>query len=388
MTGLHGRPKRLCVFQMHHTDVSPLLETYNAVVKVRDSGFFDHVVLAAPDLPENRVLVEWANKWGIDIHFGSVENVALRIHECCELYKCESVARALVWWFFLDTRLLNNLVRELDESKADLVNLPKNFDIRFGADVFTKAFLEKVLLALSDEGLREQFQLNPWGYAELHPQEFDIRTYTHVPIYGEPYFKELRGRMRTLWPERWEQTGAQVFPYRKAVSYIQPGGKILDVACGLGAGTSFLSRYGKAVGIDIDPETISTCRQRHGEHDGLKFILSDANEVDLPENEFDLVISVHTMEHLIDDREFLFRVSRWLKPGGKFVLEVPLLLELPFKDVKTPLSPFHEREYVVATLMDLVSEFLLVTEAFGVNRGYYTELENSRNAALLVCKKE
>ena len=386
MEKLPEQPKRLCVFQIHHTDVSEHLVDCNAVVKIRDSGIFDHVVLAAPDLPENRILVEWANRWKVDICYGPAENVTRRIYQCCDLYGCETVARALVWWFFLDLGLIENLVHELEETGVDWVNLPRNFDIRFGADVFSKRFLEKALSAFEDEKLKERFQFNPWGYAELYPENFDIRTLTDVPSYGERYFHELRERMLVVWPERWDASGSPMFPYQMAADYIRPNDKVLDVACGFGAGTSLLAKHGRAVGIDVNRDAISACRQRYGERDGLEFILSDVYEMDFRESEFDLIVSVHTMEHLGDDREFLARISRWLQPGGIFVLEVPLLLELPFKGIDTPLSPYHVREYKVPELLDSVSEHFSISEAYGVTRGYYTELASERNAALLVSR--
>ena len=380
------KSNRLCVFQMHHSDMSEHLTNYNAVVKVRDSGLFDRIVLAVPDLPENRPLIEWANKWEIGIHFGSARNVARRIYECCESENCEIVMRALVWWFFIDLQLVERMLHELEETKVDWVNLPRNCDVRFGGDAFTKRFLEKALSAFEDKLLEERFQFNPWGYAELNPEQFDIRTLTDLPVYGERYFHELRERMLAVWPERWDGSGSPIYPYQMAARYVQPGHKVLDVACGLGAGTYFLGQHGSAVGVDADADTITACRKKYGGHSSVEFYQTDIYQADFSDNEFDQIVSVHTMEHLPDDREFLYRVSRWLKPGGIFVLEVPLLKEFPFKGIETPLSPCHLREYKVPELIDLVSEFFSISESHGVTRGYYTKLSDARDGALLVSR--
>jgi SAM-dependent methyltransferase len=373
--------RRMCMFQMHHTDADERLFERNAVVKVRESDLFDRVVLAVADVPENRCLERWAEAWGVEILYGAERDVARRLLDCARAYRCDTLARALVWWFFLDLDLVEGALRRLETSGADYVRLPRDCDIRFGADVFTTGFLEKALHALADDGLRQRFQMNPWGYAEAFPEAFRIETEERVPVYDRGAFHDLRTEMSQLWPERWDGAATPLFPYRLASSLLPEGGRALDVACGLGAGTALLAERGAATGVDSSAEAIEACRARWG--DRVEFRCADAMELDLAEGSFDVITSVHTMEHIADDRGFLERLARWTRAGGHLVLEVPLLARYPFRDVDQPLSPDHVREYASEGLVEIVSERFEVHDAFGINRGAYVDLDRARSAVLL-----
>lgn len=61
----------------------------------------------------------------------------------------------------------------------------------------------------------------------------------------------------------------------------------------------------------------------------------------LPDGYFDLIVSIQTMEHVVDDDLFLERCESWLKPGGIIVLEVPLLMRYPFSESAEPYSDYH-----------------------------------------------
>ena len=46
---------------------------------------------------------------------------------------------------------------------------------------------------------------------------------------------------------------------------------------------------------------------------------------------FDCIISLHTLEHVQDDTNFVESIYSVLKTGGKFLLEVPRLLLKPLE---------------------------------------------------------
>lgn len=380
MHALHRTGRRLCVFQMHHTDADERLLSCSAVPKVKESGLFDEVVLAVADVPENRVLERWADVWKVPIHYGAERDVARRLLDCARAHRAQVVARALVWWFFLDLELVARLLAELESSDADYVRLPNDCDIRFGMDVFRPRLLEQIGRAFEDQGLRRTFELSPWGYVEAYPKGFALRTHAEPPVYGRAAFQGLRVQMAELWPARWDGAATPLFPYRLARGRLRDGGAALDVACGLGAGTALLGERARALGVDLSAEAVAACRARYP---GLEFLQADALELDLAPGSFDLLTSVHTLEHLTDDRAFLACAARWLRPEGLLVLEVPLLARHPFRDVGAPLSPDHQREYEPEALLGLVSERFHVRESFGVNRGAYVDLADARSAALV-----
>ena len=375
---------RLCVFQMHHTDADEKLLATSAVPRVVESGLFDRVVLAVADVPENDVLDRWAKHWGVEVFRGAERDVARRILDCARANDARVIARALVWWFFMDLDLVEAQLRTLEESDADTVDLPRDFDVRFGANVFRRSFLERTVALLDrDEALRRELEMNPWSLADVRPEEFVVRMHDDVPVLDRAAFDELRARMRAVWPDRWDGAGTSLFPYRLAVRHLaESGGEALDVACGLGAGTALLARAGRVVGVDTSAEAIERAAERCGE--GVELVMGDALELDFPANRFDVAISVHTMEHVADDRRFLERIARWLKPGGRLVLEVPFRMRYPFRDVEEPLSPDHVREYDAAGLLELVRERFTVVATFGASRGAYLSLERARNAGLII----
>ena len=57
--------KRICIIQMHYTDITEYLNNYNAVDKIVNSDIFDKIVIAAADIKENQCLINWAKRWNI-----------------------------------------------------------------------------------------------------------------------------------------------------------------------------------------------------------------------------------------------------------------------------------------------------------------------------------
>ncbi len=93
---------------------------------------------------------------------------------------------------------------------------------------------------------------------------------------------------------------------------------VLEVSCGRGGGGAWLyetfapARY---VGVDLSEENV---RMANSRYDGPEFMLGNAQQLDLPDASFDVVINIEA-SHLYDDRrKFFAEVFRVLKPGGRF----------------------------------------------------------------------
>jgi SAM-dependent methyltransferase len=54
----------------------------------------------------------------------------------------------------------------------------------------------------------------------------------------------------------------------------------------------------------------------------------DVTEIGFEENDFDVVLCNHVLEHVQDDRKAMDEIFRVLRPGGFAVLQVPLALDL------------------------------------------------------------
>jgi cyclopropane fatty-acyl-phospholipid synthase-like methyltransferase len=143
-------------------------------------------------------------------------------------------------------------------------------------------------------------------------------------------------------------------------------------------------------GLDIDEAAIDLARDLYVT-DGIgcpaTFVCGDYGDQEFGTCAFDFITSVHTMEHVEDDRHFLTKCREWMADGGILVLEVPVLMRRPFVETDLPLNPYHVREYSKDGLSALVEEFFSVEASWGVSRGRYVEVEDARNAVMCVAQK-
>lgn len=97
-------------------------------------------------------------------------------------------------------------------------------------------------------------------------------------------------------------------------------GRILDVACGKGETTRYLTRYFPAsavTGINISERQLATCRANVP---GAAFLRMDAAKLDFDDAVFDVVISVEAAFHFNTRQRFFSEAFRVLRPGGHLVL--------------------------------------------------------------------
>jgi 2-polyprenyl-3-methyl-5-hydroxy-6-metoxy-1,4-benzoquinol methylase len=130
---------------------------------------------------------------------------------------------------------------------------------------------------------------------------------------------------RDYWDDRWARTprpngyqlrrGAVILSLLRELRLTAP--KILDYGCGTGWFTAELATIGSAVGVDLSEQAIAEARRRHPQ---TAFLAANLFELDLPERDFDVVVSQEVIAHVVDPRAYLGRISRMLKPGGYLVL--------------------------------------------------------------------
>jgi len=95
--------------------------------------------------------------------------------------------------------------------------------------------------------------------------------------------------------------------------------RILDVGCGDGFHLKLLKKYGSKnwtlEGVDLDKRAVEMA-----EKSNLKVHLGTIENLNLPENSFDLALMIQTVEHLEKPFEVLSAVKNVLKPNGKLVI--------------------------------------------------------------------
>jgi len=93
--------------------------------------------------------------------------------------------------------------------------------------------------------------------------------------------------------------------------------KRLDVACGTGRLTNYATH-----GLDASSEMMAFARQRHKD---VVFTQASATDTGFPDGCFDVVYTYHLLMHLDEATiQQVFReVHRILKPGGRFIMDIP-----------------------------------------------------------------
>jgi 2-polyprenyl-3-methyl-5-hydroxy-6-metoxy-1,4-benzoquinol methylase len=106
--------------------------------------------------------------------------------------------------------------------------------------------------------------------------------------------------------------------------------RILDVGCGDGFHLSLLREYGKKnwtlEGIDLDRRAIKAATQS-----GLKVHLGSVEEIDLPNENYDLIFMIQTIEHVEKPDAVLRAIHKLLRKGGRLVIVTDNTDSIDFK---------------------------------------------------------
>jgi 2-polyprenyl-3-methyl-5-hydroxy-6-metoxy-1,4-benzoquinol methylase len=109
--------------------------------------------------------------------------------------------------------------------------------------------------------------------------------------------------------------------------------RVLSIGCGIGDTELLLARrVAHVTGVDLSPQAIGHAQRSAGANSVLntEFRTSPWESAHFPGDPFDVVIAVFFLHHLSDDQlaEFPRRLTRLLKPGGKFYALEPSVRRL------------------------------------------------------------
>jgi SAM-dependent methyltransferase len=152
--------------------------------------------------------------------------------------------------------------------------------------------------------------------------------------------------------------------YRKVhriVEKMEPG-RVLEIGCNDGRYLEILRRRGWAVqGLDLQPQRLGYIL----EHDAAK-------PFPFAPEQFDLVLAVEVIEHLVDTDEFLRQCARVLRAGGVLIVTTPNLLFGPNRLLmlfgRRPLFTyvdFHVRMFVWSDLEERISRLFTIRSVKG-----------------------
>ena len=189
---------------------------------------------------------------------------------------------------------------------------------------------------------------------------------------GERYLPELDAA--EIGYEHWHR-------YLFASPFVQ-GKTVLDIACGEGYGSFYLSSLAKhVVGVDISQEAIDYAASKYIKHN-LEFKTGAASKIPIKdESVFDVVVSFETIEHMAeaDQSLFLAEVKRLLKPNGVFLVSTPN--KLVYSDLTGHKNEFHFREFFVPEFKEFLFARFKYADFFGQKievGSYISRLDHKR----------
>jgi len=142
---------------------------------------------------------------------------------------------------------------------------------------------------------------------------------------------------------------------------------ILEVGCGSGWLCEQLVGFGHVTGTDLADEVLP---QKGGSSGGVTYIAGDFFGLPLPEPGFDVVVSLETLAHVNDQKAFVEKIWRVLRPGGHLMLATQNRFTLERWSEVVPRAPGQIRKWVNAktlrALLEARFEIVKLTSIFPV----------------------
>lgn len=146
-------------------------------------------------------------------------------------------------------------------------------------------------------------------------------TATDEPAWGE-------GRELSLgWPEPLDSLG--ITRRLELLDAIRPlaGERILDMGCGNGSYTERLADgFDRVAGVEVEEQRLDEFRARvaaRPDADRFDLRLESAEALSDPDETYDAVIAIETLEHVVDHGRAAAEAFRVLRPGGALYITVP-----------------------------------------------------------------
>jgi ubiquinone/menaquinone biosynthesis C-methylase UbiE len=153
----------------------------------------------------------------------------------------------------------------------------------------------------------------------------------------------------------------------------KPGDKILDVACGRGFSSFYLSHLVpgiEVIGTDLLPENINVAKTLYNYTQGLSFEVVDAEAMPYEDEAFDKIFCLEAAFHFSNKEKFIQECNRLLKPGGLLVL-----VDFAWKSDQVRQSVDPKKKELVSSIWGY-SDFYTVDEYLKVAKEHGLKLKN------------
>jgi 2-polyprenyl-3-methyl-5-hydroxy-6-metoxy-1,4-benzoquinol methylase len=126
--------------------------------------------------------------------------------------------------------------------------------------------------------------------------------------------------------------------------------RVLDVGCGVGYGTAFLSRTAsRCVGIDLSRQTIYEAFRLYPSGE---FLEMDAEKMSFDAESFDMIVSTENFEHLPNQERHLQELARVVQKDGICFIATPNPELFVGEN-----NPYHTKENTFTEMRDLLSKY-------------------------------
>jgi ubiquinone/menaquinone biosynthesis C-methylase UbiE len=152
-----------------------------------------------------------------------------------------------------------------------------------------------------------------------------------------------------------------------------PDKVILDAGSGLGHGSLLIAENGArwVLGVDISEEAVDYAAENYL-RGNLAFGVADCTRLGVKDESFDMVCSLELIEHLVKPDRYLAEVCRVLKPQGLYFMSTPNREVSSRPDGRASWA-FHEREYALEELRELLETYFREVEIWGTSVPVYDQ---------------
>ena len=149
--------------------------------------------------------------------------------------------------------------------------------------------------------------------------------------------------------------------YRFAAKFVR-GKRVLDAGCGTGYGSCMIADAGasEVVAVDISEEALEVARKEFA-RPNLRFVCDDCEALSRVQDQFDVILSLESLEHFHSADKFLEAVLGRLSPSGTFVCSTPN----GNSSGKRPENPYHVHEYSAAEMQHLLGKHFSDISLYG-----------------------
>lgn len=189
-----------------------------------------------------------------------------------------------------------------------------------------------------------------------------------------------------------DKTGYQkIIKILKAEIPLKKGLLILDMGCGSGKFTSYLTKAypnSRVIGIDISKGCVLQAKKDFPQ---IEFKTDDVEKTKFDNETFDIVWYSGILHHFPDFRKVAAEACRVLKPKGRFFSYDPNLFNPPFWLYRHPKSPFYssvgiisnERLLAAREVKRIFSSSGFAAGTFSISGIPFTYVESKEAQALL-----